>query len=317
VGRDLGWNLSRQPARTGDILTAVNRSILLTGGSGQLGQAFQRVASGKGLSVVAPDREQLDLSQADSIRHAVAQGSWSAIVNCGAYTAVDRAETDVGLAYAINAAAPLVLAECAKAHGIPVLHLSTDYVFDGQKADPYLEDDPVCPINVYGASKAKGESAIRSSGAQYAIIRTAWVLSADGQNFLNTMLRLAQERSVIDVVDDQIGCPTSATDLALALCQILHSLGDRSGIWHFVNQGQASWHALAELIFHFAQGKGRAVPSVLPVPSSAFPTAAERPKNSRLATCGIVRDFGIIPRPWQDAITDILEERLAMAGTVA
>jgi dTDP-4-dehydrorhamnose reductase len=194
--------------------------ILLTGGTGQVGQAVLRHAEELGLDIVAPHRAQMNLSNAQSIADMVASRPWSAVINCAAYTAVDRAETDAELAEQVNAVAPAIFAAETAARDIPLIHVSTDYVFDGTKNAPYTEEDVINPLSVYGRTKEVGESAVRTLNPRHAIIRTAWVVSAGGANFVNTMIRLASERPEINVVDDQIGCPSHASDIAQALLAV-------------------------------------------------------------------------------------------------
>ena len=283
--------------------------ILLTGGTGQVGQAALRHADKLRLNIVAPDRAQMDLTNAQSIADMVASRPWSAVINCAAYTAVDRAETDAALAEQVNTVAPAIFATETAKLNIPIIHLSTDYVFDGTKNAPYVEDDKVNPLGVYGRTKEMGESAIRSLNPRHAIIRTAWVVSAAGANFVNTMIRLASERSEISVVNDQIGCPSSATDIAEALLSVVEYPTARYGTWHFVNGGEASWYDLAGRIFANMKQRGLNAPSLHAIPTSQYPTPAKRPCNSRLSTLAIERDFGIRPRHWHDAIDEILAER--------
>lgn len=283
--------------------------ILLTGGTGQVGQAVLRHAEKRGLNIVAPDRAQMDLTNAKSIADMVASEPWSAVVNCAAYTAVDRAETDAELAEQVNALAPAIFAAETAKLDIPIIHVSTDYVFDGTKAAPYVEDDEVNPLGVYGRTKEMGESAIRSINPRHAIIRTAWVVSTGGANFVNTMIRLASERPEVSVVNDQIGCPSSATDIARALLSVAEHSHAQYGTWHFVNGGEASWYDLAARIFANMKQRGLKTPALNAIPTSQYPTPAKRPGNSRLSTLGIERDFGIKPRHWHEAIDEILAER--------
>lgn len=284
--------------------------ILVTGGSGQVGAAVVRLARSMDWDVWAPARPELDLLDPTSIAAAIAEGPWSAVINCAAYTAVDRAESEPELAHAVNADAPAVLARETMRARIPIIHVSTDYVFDGTKAFPYLEDDCVNPLNIYGKTKEAGEAAIRALNPQHAIVRTAWVLSAGGANFLNTMLRLGAERSELRVVVDQIGCPTGADDIADALLGVTARLNGRGGTWHFVNSGETTWHGLASHIFAQASGSGFETPNLVPIATADYPTPAKRPENSRLSTVAIERDFGIKPRPWQEAASAILKTRL-------
>lgn len=284
--------------------------ILVTGGSGQVGGAFVKQAALNDIKTVAPQRSELDLSRRDSISAYVRASRWSAIVSCAAYTAVDRAESEPELANIINAVAPGTLAEEAARANIPIIHVSTDYVFDGTKPEPYIETDTVNPVGIYGRTKEAGEAAVRAACSNHAIIRTAWVVSAGGTNFINTMLRLANERAELSVVNDQVGCPSSADDIARALLCVARRLGEGSGTWHFVNSGEASWYDLAAHIFAAANAKGLPVPKLNPICSAQYPTPAKRPANSRLNTDKFAADFDFGLRPWQVAINDILAERL-------
>lgn len=281
--------------------------ILVTGGSGQVGGALARLA-GPDIEIVAPGRDTLDLGDPEALATMVGARPWAAIVNCAAYTAVDKAEGDVVAAWMVNALAPAALAAASAAAGMPILHVSTDYVFDGAKPDFYVEGDPVAPLGVYGASKLGGELAVRSANPRHVILRTAWVVSATGNNFVKTMLRLGADRPQLRVVADQKGCPTSADDIARAILAILPRIGDGPyGTYHFVNGGEATWHGLAEAVFARAATHGRPTPSVEPIATSEYPTPAARPANSRLATAKIHRDFGISPRDWHEAINEIVD----------
>lgn len=284
--------------------------ILVTGGSGQIGGAVARLAKLRGVLIDAPRRAALDLADPQHLAAALGQGQWSAIIHCAAYTAVDQAETEPELAYQINAEAPAILATHAARHGIPMLHVSTDYVFDGSAHGWYDEDDPIAPLGVYGQSKAAGEAAVRRHCPdQHAIVRTAWVLSADGKNFLNTMIRLAGERDDVRVVDDQIGCPTAAADVAAVLLDLLGSGHVDGQTWHAVNAGATSWHGLAAHIFAQMAQRGMRVPRLTPIPSSAYPTPAKRPANSRLATAKLVKALGRSLPDWQMAVDEILRQK--------
>lgn len=287
------------------------RAILVTGGSGQVGTAIVRENGGR-FDIVAPSRAALDLGDPRAIEAMIAARDWAAVINCAAYTAVDRAESERDAAFAINAEAPGLIARAAAARSIPLLHVSTDYVFDGSKAEPYREDDPVHPLGVYGASKEAGEQAVRAGNPRHIILRTAWVVSPWGANFVKTMLRLGAERSELRVVADQIGCPTGATDIARALLTMTERLIAEPdapvGIYHFVNAGEASWHALAEAIFAQVAAGGGAVPTVLSIPTREYPTPAKRPMNSRLATDKIVRDYGIVAQDWRAMVEEVVAE---------
>ena len=287
------------------------KHILITGGGGQVGLELARLNWGPQIQIHAPSRADLDIADAGAVRARFSRQPYDAVINAAAYTAVDLAEDNVAAAFAANAQAPAVLADETRKAGIPLIHVSTDYVFDGAKTAPYVEDDPVAPLGVYGASKLAGEWAILRGHPRAVILRTAWVLSAHRANFLKTMRRLAETRSEISVVADQIGCPTGAADIAAALATLARAhLGDPkapAGLYHFVNAGTASWCDLANAIFALdGDGRPRAVAN--PITTAQFPTAARRPANSRLATDKIRRDFGIVPRPWQAAVSDILAE---------
>ena len=287
--------------------------ILLTGGTGQVGAALRRL-SGPGFQIHAPGRDQLDLRDCDQIAAMVASRPWRAVINSGAYTAVDKAEHDVESAWAINAKAPAALARATGQAGIPLIHLSTDFVFGGTKSTPYEEKDIIGPLGVYGASKAAGESSVQSENPKHVILRTAWLVSPDGGNFVKTMLRLAKTLDEVSVVNDQLGCPTSADDLANVLRRVLWRLEAESppyGIYHLVNSGEATWHDLAKAVFDQAQAAGYKVPVLKAIPTSGYPTPARRPVNSRLDTKKLTRDFGVSLRPWQEAVSDVVAALLA------
>ncbi|TPG10839.1 dTDP-4-dehydrorhamnose reductase [Sphingomonas oligophenolica] len=290
------------------------KRILFTGGNGQLGKELRRFSWPDGWEAVGVDIDDLDLRDTDAIAAKVAEGGWAAVISGGAYTAVDNAERDVVTAWAVNALAPAALAQACRAAAIPMLQVSTDYVFNGRKAGPWDVGDPVAPLGVYGASKLGGELAVATSGARHAIIRTAWVVSAHGNNFVKTMLRIAETKDTLTVVADQFGTPTAAADLAATLAAIAMQLvGDRaapSGIWHFSNAGRTSWADFAIEIFAQSARRGGPTAQVLPIPTSAYPTPARRPANSELSHSAIQRDYGISPRPWQAALADILDELL-------
>ncbi|RDV01477.1 dTDP-4-dehydrorhamnose reductase [Sphingorhabdus pulchriflava] len=285
--------------------------ILVTGVTGQVGGAVFRQAQQRGLNIWAPTRADLDLTSASSIKRAMSENALSAVINCAAYTAVDKAESEPELAAQINAEAPAILAAETRRRGIPLIHVSTDYVFDGEKSDPYIESDFVNPINVYGKTKQAGEAAIQATQPNHAIIRTAWVLSASGANFLNTMLRLGAERAEVSVVADQFGCPTAADDIAHALLTVTQNLRDRAGTWHFVNQGSASWYELAAFIFAEASRRHLATPQLRAITHQEYPTPARRPANSQLSTAKFEKDFSSAPRTWQEAVSDVLQQRFS------
>lgn len=296
-------------------MTSDTGRLLVTGGGGQIGGALTRLARAGGWEVVDPPRDRLDLTSEDSIRQAVAGAPWTAVVNCAAYTAVDAAEAEPQLAAALNTDAPAILARETARLRVPLVHLSTDYVFDGDKPEPYAEYDPINPLSVYGRTKAAGEQAVRAANPHHAIVRTSWVVSERGRNFVRTILRLAAERSEIRVVDDQLGCPTAAHDLAAALLKIVADLGPRSGTWHFANAGATSWYGLAGFIFSRAQRHGVTPPQIVPIGTADYPTPARRPRNSRLSTENLRADFQIVPRPWQEAVGEVVDALCAGSGS--
>lgn len=288
--------------------------VLLTGGSGQVGTEVIRLAPA-GVNIVAPGRAQLDISDPASIAAMVASRPWAAVINSAAHTAVDRAESEILAAWKVNALAPAALAQATAEAGIPLIQVSTDYVFDGSKDGFYVESDPVAPVSVYGASKEGGEQAVRTGNPRHVILRTAWVVSPHGANFIKTMLRLAQTRPELRVVDDQRGCPTSATDIAQALLTITRRLADDPqapvGTYHFVNSGEATWCGLARAVFETAAEHGRPAPTVEGITTADYPTPARRPANSRLDVAKLTRDYAIAPRRWQEAVEEVVETLLA------
>lgn len=293
--------------------------ILVTGGAGQIGQELLAAHWPAEVIVHAPSRADLNLTDAASIKAAFAREPFAAVINSGAWTAVDGAEANVADAFAANALGPAVLADITRAQGVPLIQISTDYVFDGSKSDFYVEEDPVAPLGVYGASKLAGELSILMGNSRSVVLRTAWVMSVHRTNFLKTMLRLANERSHVRVVSDQYGCPTSAHDIAAALrtitLRMIADPGAPTGVYHFVNAGETTWAALAREIFSASAQMGGAHTEIEPIRTAEYPTPARRPVNSRLSTEKLSRDYGIQPRPWQTAISEIIAE-LQAQGTV-
>jgi dTDP-4-dehydrorhamnose reductase len=290
------------------------KQILVTGGNGQLGTELKRFAWPEGWAVTAIDIDELDLRDTAAITTMVASQPWAAVISAGAYTAVDKAESDIVTAWAVNAMAPAAFAEsCAKA-GIPIVQVSTDYVFDGARDGAWEVNDPVAPLGVYGASKLGGELAVRTSGARYAIVRTAWVVSAHGNNFIKTMLRVGATNPTLRVVDDQHGSPTSATDLAAALAKItmrlVEDLSAPTGTYHFSNAGAVTWAGFAREIFAQSAVRGGASAEVQGITTAEYPTPATRPANSLLSHDAIICDYGIHPPAWQTALGNILDELL-------
>ena len=286
--------------------------ILITGGSGQVGLELQAADWPSGVILHTPTRTELDLGDPASVKAALAATPFAAVINSGAHTAVDKAETEVAAAFAANAMGPAALADATREAGVPLIQVSTDYVFDGSKDGLYDEEDPVGPLGVYGASKLAGELAVRNGNPRSVVLRTAWVLSVHRANFLKTMLRLAADRPALRVVEDQYGCPTSARDIAVTLKTItLRMIADPeapTGVYHFVNAGETTWAGLAREIFSLNAAKGGPTASVEGIPSSAYPTPARRPSNSRLSTEKLKRDYGVTPRDWRSAVSDIVAE---------
>jgi dTDP-4-dehydrorhamnose reductase len=300
----------------------MTRRILLTGGSGQVGQALRALDWPADVVLVVPGRADLDLAEPDSIIAYLGEQRLDAILSVGAYTAVDRAESDADTARRVNADAPGLLAAHAAKHGAPIIHISTDYVFDGGGVRPWREDDPVNPIGVYGATKEAGEHAVRAANPRHAILRTSWVVSATGHNFIRTMLRLGQERESVSVVADQHGAPTHAGNLAAAVRTIaLRLMADASAPWgtfHIANGGETSWHGVAEHVFAAAARRGLKTPKLRAITTADYPTPARRPANSRLDCTKVAREFGVSLRPWQEAVDEIVGELTGVpAGVIS
>jgi dTDP-4-dehydrorhamnose reductase len=282
--------------------------ILITGKNGQVGREFSRLYQSRG-DVVSVGRDECDLSNEPSIRDLVRQVKPAVIVNAAAYTAVDQAERERDLCFAINAVAPQVLAQEAARLDALLIHYSTDYVFNGEKTEPYLESDPIDPLGVYGASKAAGEAAIAVVASRYLVFRTSWVYSATGKNFLRTMLRLGAERSELRVVDDQIGAPTSAPAIVAATARLLEQYAKRGpqpppGIYHMTAGGSTSWCGFARAIF--AAGVLVAQPQVQAIATSDYPTPAKRPANSVLDNDKFARTFGFRLPDWKHQLEEVL-----------
>lgn len=279
--------------------------ILLTGRNGQLGWELERSLSGLG-EMAAFDRTALELVDADSIVRRVREVRPDVIVNAAAYTGVDAAESDEQAAFAVNSHAPGILAEEAKIAGALLVHYSTDYVFDGRKSDPYLESDPVGPLNAYGRTKLAGEQAVIASGCRYLILRTSWVYAARGRNFFLTILRRAAEGGKLRVVADQHGAPTSATSIARATTELLRSRRTLEGarLYHLSSSGATSWHGFAREIVAIA----RLATPVGPIATTEYPTPALRPQHSMLDNGRIQADFGIALPDWRVGLAEVFSQ---------
>jgi len=294
--------------------------ILLTGVNGQVGHALQQALANQPAlfdELVCLDRNKLDLSNPQAIRDAVQVIQPDLIINPAAYTAVDKAESEPNLAYAINAIAPGVLAEEAAKLGAKLIHFSTDYVYAGNKVGAYVENDATAPLSVYGKSKLAGEEAIRKVGLPALIFRTSWVYGAYGKNFLHTILRLAKEREQLRIVADQAGAPTSSFCIAQAVLQVLAGWdGERSGVYHLVNAGHTTWHGFASAIVedyaqlqtarHWQPLKA-VVANIEPIATAEYPTPAVRPANSCLDCTKLSADFSVQLPDWRDALMTELQ----------
>ncbi len=292
-----------------------DKAILLFGVNGQLGFDLQKVLTSVG-NVIGVDRKQIDLSQPESIRSIVRSYRPAVIVNAAAYTAVDKAESDVDMAYAVNALAPEVLAEEAQACGAIMLHYSTDYVFDGQKAGYYTESDTPNPQSIYGRSKLLGEQAVGRVCERHFIFRTSWVVGQQGGNFLKTILRLATEREKLRIVADQLGVPTTSELIAEVSAQVLCVMRNiapddkRWGLYHLVAGGETNWHAYAQYIITLLQRYGHTLKitpeDVEPITTAEYPLPAVRPANSRLDTIKLRSVFSCELPDWKVGVNNVL-----------
>jgi dTDP-4-dehydrorhamnose reductase len=288
------------------------KTILLTGSNGQVGWELQRVLAPT-TKVIALTREQLDLSQSDAIRQAVRAHKPDIIINPAAYTAVDKAETEPDIAMVINGTAAGVMADEAKKLDALLIHYSTDYVFDGTKASPYIESDIPNPQSVYGKTKLAGEQAIQAVGCKHLILRTSWVYGVHGGNFVKTILRLAKERNELRIVADQYGAPTWARLLAESTAHIIGKYSeDKSGVYHLTSSGRTNWHQFAEEIVRLARQYDDALKdkslTIHPIATHEYPVPAKRPANSSLSTEKFCRTFGLeLPR-WEDELAECVRQ---------
>jgi dTDP-4-dehydrorhamnose reductase len=290
----------------------VSVKILQFGTTGQLATELIRQAPAHPVELTALSRAEADLDDAELVARIIHVRRPDLVINAAAYTAVDRAETEVETAFEVNSQSPACMAGICGANGPALVHFSTDYVFDGEKGAPYLETDPPEPLGVYGRSKLSGEQMVLATCPRALVLRTSWVVSAHGKNFVKTMLRLAGEGGPIRVVDDQFGRPTSAADLAgfvLAQAPALAAApaGDpRFGLVHFANAGETTWKRFAEAIF--AEALGDAAPPVQAIATADYPTPVQRPRRGTLDTGKLESLFGYSPRPWREALADIIAE---------
>jgi len=286
--------------------------ILVTGANGQVGWELARRGARKGFDILALDHATLDITDSSAVNREVSGSGPSVVVNAAAYTAVDQAESESELAFAANRDGPAYLASACAEAGIPLVHISTDFVFDGEKKGPYLETDQDSPLSVYGKSKAAGEVAVRERLREHIILRTSWVYGVHGRNFVKTMLRLGREKDVIQVVADQYGCPTYAADLADAILKIAAQMQDNSeitwGTYHYCGKGVTSWHGLGEATLSLAKKyTSLRVKTIEAIRTAEYPTPAKRPFNSALDCSLVEKTFNIHPKPWRESLAQMIK----------
>nr|WP_321440178.1 dTDP-4-dehydrorhamnose reductase [uncultured Hyphomonas sp.] len=295
-----------------------DKLILVAGGAGQVARAMADLPVPAGIRIVTRGRPQLDLLEPGTIESAFEDLKPDLVVNAAAYTAVDQAESEEAAAFALNATAAGELAAAAARSGVPMIHISTDYVFDGTSAEPYVESDPVAPLGVYGRSKLAGEEAVAAANPDHVILRTAWVYSPVGKNFIKTMLRVGAARDELGVVHDQRGNPTSAADIAAGILEIAMQILSgktpvKPGVYHMTAQGEASWADFAEHIFQCSAKAGGPVAKVKRITSAEYPTPVARPANSRLDCSKIAEAYGVVLPHWQGS-TQACVEQLVKTG---
>jgi dTDP-4-dehydrorhamnose reductase len=284
------------------------KRILVTGAAGMTGSEVCEQATAAGWMVQPLSRTDADITDARTFADLTRKFRPDVVVNAAAYTAVDRAEADADLAMAVNCEGARNVARAAASAGAPIIHISTDYVFNGEGRSPYKPDARTDPVSVYGRTKLAGEAAVQEENPNHVIVRTSWVFSHRGSNFVRTMLRLGAERDELRVVEDQVGRPTSAADLASALLIVARAIAENpalAGVYHFANAGETSWFGFAQGIFEHARALGeRHTPRIVPIPTSEFPNPARRPSYSVLDTASFSERFGVEPRSWQSAVRD-------------
>jgi len=295
-------------------------TILIIGNNGQLGWALERSAENHDIKTMGVDLPELNMTHAEALDQLLGRERWAAVVNAAAYTAVDKAESDADTAYAVNRDGVAHLADACRKNHLFLIHISTDYVFNGTATSPYTPDDPIDPLGIYGQSKAAGEKALRERLDRHVIIRTSWLYGIHGNNFVKTMLRLARERKELRVVADQYGCPTYAGDLAEAIIKIIkQGLKNQELPWgtvHFCNRGIVSWHQLAQQAIHSASRYEKfQVETIVPITTDEYPTPAPRPAYSALDCTRFVDSFGIEPAGWKGSLDRMIDGLYAERGT--
>ena len=291
--------------------------VLVTGVHGQVGWELSRGGARNSLDILALDRAALDITDQRAVKRRVEKSKAGLVVNGAAYTAVDQAESEPELAFAANRDGPAYLASACAEVGIPLIHISTDFVFDGKKQGFYLESDQISPLNVYGKSKAAGEVAVRERLGEHIILRTSWVYGVHGRNFVKTMLRLGQERDLIQVVEDQYGCPTYAADLADTIlkiaAQIKHNRKIAWGTYHYCGKGVTNWFGLAEEVLSLAEKyTPLRVKTIEAISTAEYPTPAKRPLNSALDCSLVEKTFEIHLKPWRESLAAMIKRMFSV-----
>lgn len=287
--------------------------ILVIGSNGQLGWELTGLGSRRGWPILALDYPEIDITVPATLDACFDSNRIDLVINTAAYTAVDKAESEPDVAFAVNREGPAHLADRCLKHGIPMIHVSTDYVFDGTKSGAYVEEDTVAPLGIYGASKAAGEEEVRNRLPEHIIVRTAWLCGVHGHNFVKTILKAGREKTSLRVVADQRGCPTFSADLAEAILEIAGQAEKNGsvqwGTYHYCGAGQTTWHGFAEAVFEIAgQYETFAVEEVVPISTADYPTPVKRPANSVLDCAKIERHFGIRPRPLRESLTEMIQQ---------
>jgi len=293
--------------------------VIVLGKGGQLGYELMRLPLPSGIDRVGFGRSEVDITDEAAVKALFCHESPDVIINAAAYTDVDKAETDRSTVFAVNEKAPRSIVSACAELGASLIHLSTDFVFDGTKEGPYTEDDAVNPINVYGESNAAGEQAVRETLDRHIILRTSWLFGGHGSNFVKTILRLGENRDNLSIVDDEQGCPTPAIDLARAIMELTAQLSEKTrwGTYHYAGRGATTWYTLAEEIFSLAEGTLGHRPILDPIPATEYPSPARRPANSVLDCTRIATEFGIEPLDWRAGLRSVIQELLGECLTSA